>query len=41
LLAKEFRPTGCWMANAVYTNSKLLKLRGGDLSQRDDLLARK
>ena len=29
------------MANAVRVNTKLLKLRCGDFSQRDDLLARK
>ena len=29
------------MTNAVRVNTKLLKLRGGDFSQRDDLLARK
>ena len=29
------------MADAVRVNTKVLELRGGDFSQRDDLLARK
>ena len=41
LLAKKFGAAGCRMANAVRINTKLLELRGGDFSQRDDLLARK
>ena len=41
LLAKKFGTPGCWMANAVRIKTKLLKLRSGDFSQRNDLLARK
>jgi hypothetical protein len=41
LLAEEFGATGCWMANAVRVNAKLLELRSGDFSERDDSLARK
>jgi len=41
LLAKKFGTAGCWMANAVRIKTKLLKLRCGDFSQRDDLLASK
>jgi hypothetical protein len=41
LLAKEFGTTRCWVANAVRVNTKLLELRSGDFSERDDLLARK
>src|SRR4029077_13152742 len=32
LLAKKFGAAGCWMANAVRVNTKLLELRGGDFS---------
>jgi hypothetical protein len=41
LLAKKFGTAGRWMANAVRVETKLLKLRGGDFSERNDLLARK
>ena len=41
LFAKKLGAAGCWMTNAVRIETKLLKLRGGDFSQRDNLLARK
>jgi hypothetical protein len=41
LLAKEFGAAGCRMANALGGKTQLLKLRAGDFSQRDDLLATK
>jgi hypothetical protein len=41
LLSKKFGTAGRWMTNALRVNTKLLELRSGDFSQRDDLLARK